>query len=128
MPRISRDVWPRAAAAVWIAAMLSVLAMGAFGSPGLRARLAEDGPGCPFRMATSVRCAFCGLTHATLALGHGDLPAAFGYHPLAPFLLLAMLAACAAIALGRGDALLVGARPYLILGVVAVVWAVNLLA
>ncbi len=123
-----RDVWVRAAAALWIGAMVTTLAVGAFGSDALRARMAEDGPGCPFRAATAIECAFCGLTHATLALGHGDLAAAFEFHPLVPLVLVAMLVACGAIVVGRGDVLMAGRRPFWILGAIAAIWIVNLLA
>lgn len=120
------DLLARAAAGVWIGFILAALAVGAFGSAELRHRLSEDGPGCPFRTLTTVKCAFCGMTHATIALGHGDVAHAFEYHPLAPFVLLFMFAACGAIVAGRGDALLRGARPYLLLAIIAVFWTTNL--
>jgi Protein of unknown function (DUF2752) len=107
--------------------MFGALAVGGFGSSALRARLAEDGPGCPFRRATTIKCAFCGLTHATIALGHGDLRAAFAFHPLAPVVLGFMIVACLAIATGRGALLSDGRRPYWILGGIATTWVVNLL-
>jgi Protein of unknown function (DUF2752) len=122
-----RDLWARGAAALWIGFMLGGLAVGAFGSAALRADLAEGGPGCPFRSATTIKCAFCGMTHATIALGHGDFGAAFDHHPLAPLVLLAMFAACGAIVVGRGDGLLAGARPYLMLAIIALIWIVNLI-
>lgn len=127
-PSVRGEFWARAAAALWMAVMLATLAVGAFGSAELRARLAEDGPGCPFRSATTIRCAFCGMTHATIALGHGDWRAAFADHALAPVVLLLMLAACAAITFGRGDALMVGRRPYYILLGIGLIWAINLLS
>lgn len=122
------DGWARATAALWIAFMVTTLAIGAFGGDALRARLSEDGPGCPFRTATSIECAFCGMTHATVALGHGDFAAAFAFHPLAPLVLLGMIAACAAIVAGRSDALMTGRRPYWILATIGAIWIVNLLA
>ncbi|MBK9037522.1 MAG: DUF2752 domain-containing protein [Myxococcales bacterium] len=106
--------------------MLGALAVGTFGSDALRARVVEDGPGCPFRTATSWKCAFCGMTHATVALGHGDVRAAFAEHPLAPAVLAAMIYLCGLIVLGRGDALVRGRRPQLILGAIAAIWIVNL--
>lgn len=120
------DLWARAAAAVWIGFMLGGLLVGAFGSESLRHDLSEDGPGCPFRRATSVKCAFCGMTHATVALGHGDVGAAFDYHPAAPFVLLFMFVACGLIVAGKGDALVRGGRPLLLLAIVGVFWVANL--
>jgi hypothetical protein len=110
-----------------IVAVLAVLAIGMFGSPRLRARVAADGPSCPFRAATGEPCAFCGMTHATLALGHGDLDDALAAHPLAPLVLAATLVAFALIAAGRGEVLGRGRRPMVIVAGIAVVWAVRLL-
>lgn len=122
------DRLARITAIVWLGFVLGVLAIGAFGSDALRARVAEDGPGCPLRMATGIRCAFCGMTHATLALGHGDLRAALHLHPLAPLVLAGVIYVYVKVALGGGEALVRGRRPYAILGVIGLVWAVNLLA
>ncbi|MEZ4402892.1 MAG: DUF2752 domain-containing protein [Kofleriaceae bacterium] len=122
------DLAARAAAALWIACMTAGLAVGAFGSAALRASVTSDGPGCPFRAATTLPCAFCGMTHATVALGHGDVREAFAYHPLAPVVLLLMFAVCGAIVVGRSPALTRGPRPYLILAVIAVIWIANLAA
>ena len=105
--------------------MVVTLGIGAFGSDALRAQVGSDGPGCPLRTATTLRCAFCGMTHATLALGHGDVREAFAHHPAAPFVLLFMFATCGAIVAGRGRALSRGARPWLLLGLVAAIWIVN---
>ncbi len=43
-------------------------------------------PLCPTALVLGVPCPGCGLTRATLALAHGDLRAALGFHPLAPLL------------------------------------------
>lgn len=40
------------------------------------------GIGCPIRYATGVPCPGCGMTRAWLSVLHGDLAAAFAYHPL----------------------------------------------
>lgn len=40
-------------------------------------------PGCPFHALTGVPCPGCGTTRAALALARGDVPAAFGWNPLA---------------------------------------------
>jgi hypothetical protein len=125
-PRRGDSRLARAAAAVWVAAILVTLGVGAFGSPALQARFLDDGPGCIFRMTTGVVCAFCGMTHATIALGRGDLAGAFEAHPLAPVVVFGALYLLGLTAVGRADALLRGHRPYGILGVVAVVWAANL--
>lgn len=116
----------RVVAAIGVLTIVATLAIGAFGSPELRGRVAEDGPACPFRAATGQPCAFCGMTHATLSLGHGELDAALTEHPLAPVVLAGMLAVFALAAAGRGDALTRGRRPALILAAVAIVWAVKL--
>lgn len=119
------EFWARVTAGLWLAFMLAGLAVGAFGSDAQRAWVTEDGPGCPFRTATTIKCAFCGMTHATVALGHGDLDAALAYHPLSPLVLALMFYVCGAIVLGRG-AVARGRRPWLILGVIAAIWIVNL--
>ncbi len=118
----------RAAAAVWVLAIVVTLGVGAFGSAELHASFLDDGPGCIFRMATGVLCAFCGMTHATVALGAGDLGAAFDAHPLAPVVVLGALWLLGLTAIGRADALLTNRRPWWILGAVALVWAANLAA
>lgn len=125
-PRRGDSRLARAAAAIWVLAILVTLAVGAFGSPGLKASFLDDGPGCIFRMATGVLCAFCGMTHATIALGAGDLGAAFDAHPLAPVVVLGALWLLGLAAIGRADALIVGRRPWWILGAVALVWVANL--
>lgn len=54
-------------------------------SPGAVA----DGPVlCPFRRLTGLPCPACGLTRSWVALGHGDLPAAFGDNAFGPLFLL----------------------------------------
>jgi hypothetical protein len=40
-------------------------------------------PGCAFKRLTGVACATCGLTRCALALGRGDWPQAFHWHPFA---------------------------------------------
>jgi hypothetical protein len=78
--------------------------VGAFfaGGLGLSALYATTGLGlpCPFRLLTGWDCPLCGGTRMGDALLHGDVPAAFGFNPLA----------------------LLGLA---ILGVLAVVWAVE---
>jgi hypothetical protein len=78
--------------------------VGAFfaGGLALSALSATTGLGlpCPFRLLTGWDCPLCGGTRMGDALLHGDVPAAFGFNPLA----------------------LLGLA---ILGVLAVVWAVE---
>ncbi len=77
----------RVAAGGWLLGIAGALLAGALGG-GAAAWVAEDGPVCPFRALTGVSCALCGMTHAVVALGRGDLGAALGHHPLAPALVL----------------------------------------
>jgi hypothetical protein len=66
--------------------------------------LLELGWACPFRAATGIPCATCGMTRALVALAHGDVPRALGASPLG-----ALLAAGAwAFALAAGLRLLLG--------------------
>jgi hypothetical protein len=37
---------------------------------------------CPFRLATGLPCATCGMTHAFVALAHGELLAAWSASPM----------------------------------------------
>jgi hypothetical protein len=80
--------------------------VGAFfaGGLALSALYATSGLGlpCPFRLLTGWDCPLCGGTRMGDALLHGDVPAAFGFNPLA----------------------LVG---LVILGVLGVVWTVEAL-
>jgi len=41
---------------------------------------------CPFRAATGLPCASCGMTHAFVHLAHGELLAGFGASPLGAIL------------------------------------------
>ena len=41
-------------------------------------------PPCQFHAWTGYSCPSCGLTRSLHALLHGDVPAAFGFHPLGP--------------------------------------------
>lgn len=42
--------------------------------------------GCPMKGALGVPCATCGMTHAFVALAHGDVPAALGASPFGALL------------------------------------------
>ena len=49
---------------------------------------------CPFRALTGLPCPGCGMTRAWISLLHGDLSAAFRFHPLfwaVPVLLVFLL-------------------------------------
>jgi hypothetical protein len=113
----------RLVAAGWIVAILAALIVG----PHYPDAFLNDSPGCIFKSVTGVDCAFCGMTHATVALGRGDLGAAHTAHPLAIVVLVGSLAAFVTIVVGRTDLLLRGRRPLIILGAVCAVWAVRLL-
>ncbi|HEY7725810.1 MAG TPA: DUF2752 domain-containing protein [Anaeromyxobacteraceae bacterium] len=66
--------------------------------------LLEVGRACPFRAATGVPCATCGMTRAFVALAHGDVSRALAASPLG-----ALLAAGAwAFALAAGLRLALG--------------------
>ena len=117
----------RVAAGVWLVAIAAALAVGAFGSASTRARVAAGGPACPFRWATGVDCPFCGMTHATVALGAGELRGALVFHPLAPVVLVALVGVLAIVAAGRGDVLVRDRRPLAIVAVIAALWIARLL-
>jgi uncharacterized protein DUF2752 len=121
LPRPPR--WTRLAGAVLVPLVPVGLALGAFGSAGLRHELAEGGVVCPFRLATGIPCPFCGLTRATLALGQGDVVGALAFHPLAPVLLALILWLSVTVALGRP---VKGLKTSWMLLLVGAVWAVNL--
>ena len=116
----------RVVAAGWLAVIALGLAVGASGSAWARAAVLDDGPGCIWKMVTGVDCPFCGMTHATVALGAGDWTAAHRAHPLALIVLAGQALACGLIASGRADALVRGRRPLFILGAVAALWALRL--
>lgn len=65
---------------------------------------------CGFRNITGMPCPGCGLTHAFLGLGHGDLDAAISYHALSPPLFVLGL-----IWLAREIAVLAGLRRWPVL-------------
>lgn len=44
--------------------------------------------GCPFRALTSLSCPGCGMTRSTAHFIHGDLWAAFEFHPFGPFFIV----------------------------------------
>ena len=118
----------RLAAAAWVVAIVAALAAGASGHAGAQDALLDDAPGCVFKLATGVDCAFCGMTHATVALGAGDLGAAHAAHPLAIVVLVGALALFGIVLAGRADLLVGRRRPLAILLAVAAIWAVRLLA
>lgn len=75
---------------------------------------------------TGIDCPFCGMTRATLAMGHGDWNAALALHPLAPVVLAGVLGLLVLVAIGRGDAMLRGRRPLVLLGAIVAIWAIRL--
>jgi len=61
------------------------------------------GATCPWHWL-GLECPFCGMTRSFVAVVHGDLGAALGFHPAGPLLALAFagsIVAMAALALGR---------------------------
>lgn len=44
------------------------------------------GTSCWFRYLTGVQCAFCGMTRSFVHLAHGEVTAAFQWHPAGPLL------------------------------------------
>lgn len=51
---------------------------------------------CWFRAAFHVDCPFCGTTRSFVAMAHGDLAAAFRFHPAGPVLFAALMVALVA--------------------------------
>lgn len=115
----------RLAAAVFTLATLGAAAVGAFGSDDARAQLGTGGPACPFLALTGVPCPFCGLTRATIALGHGDVHGALGFHPLAPLVLALILGICAIVIAGRAEWLRPRRRVVALCAVIAGIWGLR---
>jgi hypothetical protein len=105
---------------------VAALVVGAVGPPSWRAAITSTGPGCPFRNTTGIDCPFCGMTRATVALGGGHWHDALAVHPLAPLVLIGLGALLVIIALGRGDVLVPGKRPLVLLAAIAVLWILRL--
>ncbi|MYR04856.1 DUF2752 domain-containing protein [Gordonia sp. SID5947] len=45
---------------------------------------------CPFLRMTGLPCPACGLTRSWVALGHGDVPSAFGFNAFGPLSMLVL--------------------------------------
>jgi len=106
----------------YAALVVAGFVIGAVGPESWRRAMLDDGPGCPLKATTGIDCPFCGMTHATLAMGGGDLSGALEHHPLAPFVLLFVLTLLILVAAGRTNALLAGRRPFIVLGVIGAIW------
>jgi hypothetical protein len=52
---------------------------------------------CWFRELVHLDCPFCGMTRSFVALAHGDVAAAFRFHPAGPLLFTAMAVALVAL-------------------------------
>ncbi len=116
----------RIIAGAYAALVVAGFVIGATGPDSWRQAIANDGPGCPLKATTNIDCPFCGMTHATLAMGGGDFGHALEFHPLAPLVLLFVLSLLVLVAFGRADVLLTGKRPLLLLGVIAAIWILRL--
>jgi hypothetical protein len=66
------------------------------------------------------------MTRATLAMGGGDFGRALEFHPLAPLVVLGVLALLVTVVIGRTEVLLRGARPYMVLGSIMAIWVLRL--
>ena len=120
----TRNLIPKLVGAFALAMVLGGLAIGALAPESIKHELAEGGIACMFRTITGVPCAFCGMTHATLSLGGGDIAAALRAHMLAPFVLL--MFGWAASRLARGKSLSIAGRHVPAgawLAIIAVFWA-----
>jgi hypothetical protein len=116
----------RVTAAVFGAAMVAGLVVGAVGPPSWRTAMTTSGPACPFRTMTGVDCPFCGMTRATLALGEGHWHDALALHPLAPLVLIGIGILLAIIVFGSADVLVRGRRPLLLLAAIVILWILRL--
>ncbi len=118
----SGAVLARVIAGGYAALVVTGFVIGATGPDSWRQAIANDGPGCPLKATTGLDCPFCGMTHATLAMGGGDFGRALEFHPLAPLVLLFVLSLLVLVAFGRANVLLTGKRPFVLLGVIAAIW------
>jgi hypothetical protein len=105
---------------------VAALVISAIGPDRWSVAIVDGGPGCPFRWATGINCPFCGMTRATVAIGHGHWRTALALHPLAPLVLAGVLGLLAIVALGRSDVLLNGRRPLVLFGAIAAIWVFRL--
>lgn len=119
----------RAAGALLALVVPATLLFGALAPKTMIAEVASGGISCVFLAVTGVPCPFCGMTRATLALGQGDFGGAFGFHPLAPLVLLMTFGV--AVFLARGKAPVAFGRkigPPAVLATVGLIWLVNIVA
>jgi len=58
-------------------------------TPALQHRLLSPRPTCLFRRLTGLKCPFCGMTHAVVAVGHGHLVSALQQNAIVFLLALA---------------------------------------
>ncbi len=112
----------RIAAAIFALATVAAVVVGAVAPASWRTGLGEGGPGCPFLALTGVPCPFCGMTRASIALGHGDLHGALALHPLAPIVLVVIVALCAIVAAGKADWLRPPRRIAGVVGLIGALW------
>ena len=116
----------RVAAALWAVAIVGGFVIGAVAPTAWGDAIAHGGPGCPWKIATTIDCPFCGMTRATIAMARGDLATALDLHPLAPLVLVGHVVLLAIVAAGRADMLLRGRRPLYLLAVIVAIWILRL--
>lgn len=98
--RTGSEYLPAALAAGGIAAGLVVSYV-----PGLRERMVTGHPTCLFRRLTGLKCPFCGMTHAVVAVDHGHFLLAARQDAIVFLLMIACLTALAGL-FGRGRKIL----------------------
>jgi hypothetical protein len=117
----------RLAGAAWAAIIAAGFAAGAIGG-AIGGAIADGGPGCPFNAITRVPCPFCGMTHAVIAMGGGDLRGALQAHPAAPLVVAIVLALALAVALDRVGTLVRGWRGLALIALIGIAWVAKLVA
>jgi Protein of unknown function (DUF2752) len=88
--RTGSEYVPVALAAAGTAAGLAVSYL-----PAIQDRLLSPHSGCLFRRVTGLKCPFCGMTHAVIAMDHGHVLLAARLNAIVFLLVIACLAAAA---------------------------------
>lgn len=69
-----------------------VLTLAVAYAPGLSAWIFSRGSTCPLQHAFGWKCPFCGMTHGTVALLHGDIGQLVRANPFAAVYVIALIA------------------------------------